>query len=251
MATITFNPSASKTDGIVVDDVKPLVPAIVEKPKTDLVVASGPSTPSGIEGEVTSEDIRPPRLNLVQKSGNLADSFSPGSFVFEKSVVLAKPSESITMTVLRLKKYYQEKVEYGTSNEMPPRFNTAQEVVANGGSLIYGEPRYFQEVADLMVAIKAPEGLDDESEQYFIYSVNGENYALAAYTVAASAYTSLAKRLLTDASLSLRNGLWNGQYKVHSELRKNGTNSWYVPVGTFIGKHDETSAEYFKSLAGL
>lgn len=244
MASITFNP----TDDIVAPKNDDFAPAIR---KQEIAVASSPMTPSGIEGEVTAEDIRIPRLNLVQKSGNLADSFSPGSFVFEKAVTLAKPGEPISATFLRLKKYYQEKIEYGTSNEMPPRYNTAQEVVANGGSLIYGEPRYFQEVADLMVAVQAPEGLDSEAEQYFIYNAGGKDYALAAYTVAASAYTSLAKRLLTDAAMNLRNGLWNGQYKVHSELRKNGTNSWYVPVGTFAGKHDAVVADYFKSLAGL
>ena len=164
---------------------------------------------------------------------------------------LAKPGDEINVTVLRLRKYYQEKIEFGSSNEMPPRANTAEEVRALGGSLIYGHDRYFQEVCDVMLAIEAPENLNEEQSQFFAYNVGGKNYTLAMYTVAASAYTSLAKRLFTDAALLLRAGLYTGSYKIHSELRKNGTNSWHVPVASFSGKHDEPTAESFKKLAGI
>lgn len=257
MATISFTPkgdsqaapAAPTKTAEVLTDVKEVSLAIPAN--AEVAVVAAPITAVGIEGEVTADDIRPPRINLVQKSGNLADEFSPGSFVFEKSIVLAKPGDEINVTVLRLRKYYQEKIEFGSSNEMPPRANTAEEVRALGGSLIYGHDRYFQEVCDVMLAIEAPENLNEEQSQFFAYNVGGKNYTLAMYTVAASAYTSLAKRLFTDAALLLRAGLYTGSYKIHSELRKNGTNSWHVPVASFSGKHDEPTAESFKKLAGI
>jgi hypothetical protein len=206
---------------------------------------------SGISGEITSDDLRVPRVNLVQKSGQLCDRFAPGSFLFEKEIVLAKPGESFVATALRLKKYYQEKVEFGKSEEMPIKANTAEEVRALGGSLIYGHERYFQEVADIMLAVKAPNELDEDAKDFFAYNDGEHDYALAIYTIAASAYTSLGKRLLTDATFLLKGGLHLGQYEISSEIRKNASNSWYVPVGKFGGKHSAEKAEFFASLASI
>jgi len=201
---------------------------------------------SGIEGEITTADVNTPRINLVQKSGQLVDSFSPGSFLLVKEVVLAKPNESFKFTPLRLKKYYQLKVEFGTSQDMPPKFNTMQEVIDFGGSLQYGDEKYCVEMADILMAVEQPEGADD---QLFPYSDGKNNYALALYTVGSSSYTSLAKRLITDSVGLLRNGLYTGCYEIHSELRKNAMNSWYVPVAKFLGKHEDP--EFFKNIAGL
>jgi hypothetical protein len=134
---------------------------------------------------------------------------------------------------------------------MPAKADTAEEVRSLGGSLIYGHERYFQEVADIMLAVQAPDDLDEEGKQYFGYSDGKNDYGLAIYTIAASAYTSLGKRLLTDATFLLKGGLWTGQYEISSELRKNASNSWYVPVGKFAGKHSAEKSEFFQSLANI
>jgi hypothetical protein len=252
MATISFTPNKNNDTKEPVNQTinidKQEVSLAIAEPKT-LAVAK-PSN-IGIEGEITSDDLKVPRVNLVQKSGQLCDSFPPGSFIFDKQIVLAKTGASFIATPLRLRKYYQEKIEFGSSNEMPARANTAEEVRQLGGSLIYGHDRYFQDIADIMLAVKAPLDLDEEGLPFFSYSDGESNYALAIYTVAASAYTSLGKRLLTDAQFLLKNGLFNGQYEIFSELRKNASNSWYVPVGKFDSKHSEDKAEFFKNLASL
>lgn len=249
MATISFNNKKSDSPAIIeVQSDKAEVSLATYEPKP-LAMSRGENY--GIEGEITSDDLKVPRVNLVQKSGQLCDTFSPGSFLFDKQIVLAKNGSSFIATPLRFRKYYQEKIEFGTSNEMPARANTAEEVRALGGSLMYGHPRYFQDVADIMMAVQAPEGLDEEALPLFSYS-NGQGlYGLAIYTVAASAYTSLGKRLLTDAQILLKTGLYRGQYEITSELRKNASNSWYVPVGKFAGKHSEENAEFFRNLASL
>jgi hypothetical protein len=71
------------------------------------------------------------------------------------------------------------------------------------------------------------------------------------YTVASSAYTSLAKQLITDGDYLLKGALYSGRYEVSSELRKGANNSWYVPVGRFLGKNTPDQTELFKGLAGL
>jgi|APCry1669189665_1035243.scaffolds.fasta_scaffold03823_2 hypothetical protein len=249
MATISFNTKKSDSPAVIeVQSDKAEVSLAVQEPKT---LAIPRTNNNGIEGEITSDDLKVPRVNLVQKSGQLCDTFPPGSFLFDKQIMLAKPTLPFIATPLRFRKYYQEKIEFGTSNEMPARANTAEEVRALGGSLMYGHPRYFQDVADIMMAVQAPEGLDEEAMPFFSYSDGKENYGLAIYTVAASAYTSLGKRLLTDAQILLKTGLYQGQYEIFSELRKNASNSWYVPVGKFAGKHSEEKAEFFRNLASL
>ena len=243
MATLTLTPKGTT---------KPAAPVEIIDESSELVTtqsaiaAAVKVSASGIEGEITKDDVNTPRINLVQKSGQLVDSFSPGSFLLVKEFVLAKPNESFKFTPLRLKKYYQLKVEFGTTQDMPPKFNTMQEVIDFGGSLQYGDEKYCVEMADILMAVEAPEGADD---QLFPYSDGKHNYALALYTVGSSSYTSLAKRLITDSVGLLRNGLYTGCYEIHSELRKNAMNSWYVPVAKFLGKHEDP--EFFKNIAGL
>lgn len=255
MATISFAPKGDTLPStpapapVVIETDKAEVSLAIAEPKT-IAVAAPSRASAGISGEITQEDLKVPRVNLVQKSGQLCDNFAPGTFLFEKKIVLAKHGESFTATALRFRKYYQEKVEFGTSNDMPAKANTAEEVRALGGSLIYGHDRYFQEVADIMLAVKAPADLEEDHE-YFGYSDGVDNYGLAIYTIAASAYTSLGKRLLTDATFLLKDGLWTGQYEIVSELRKNASNSWYVPVGKFAGKHSPEKSEFFQSLANI
>jgi hypothetical protein len=249
MATLTLTPKGSVEPAVsapveVVDDSS----ALVEASNNSVTVAAPVRVSSaGIEGEVTTADINTPRVNLVQKSGQLADSFAPGTFLLVKEIVLAKPNQSFKFTPLRLKKYYQLKVEFGSSQDIPPKFNTMQEVIDFGGSLTYGDDKYCVEMADILMAVHAPEDCDD---QLFPYRDENDNaYALALYTVGSSSYTSLAKRIITDSVGLLRNGLYTGYYEVHSEIRKNATNSWYVPVAKFVEKHKDP--EFFKNIAGL
>jgi hypothetical protein len=251
MATISFAPKGDTqlpTPAPAPVVTETAVAVIEPKP---LAVAHNRVSASGISGEITQDDLRVPRVNLVQKSGQLCDNFAPGSFLFEKQIVLAKPGESFVATALKFRKYYQEKIEFGTSSEMPIKCDTAEEVRALGGSLTFGHPRYFQEVADIMLAVKAPADLDEEARELFAYNDGTDDYGLAIYTIAASAYTSLGKRILTDATFLLKGGLHLGQYEISSELKKNGTNSWYVPVGKFAGKHSAEKAEFFQALANI
>ena len=255
MATITFAPKGDAPTStpapapVVIETDKAEVSLAIKESKELAVAPSRAAV--GISGEITQDDLRVPRVNLVQKSGQLCDSFAPGTFLFEKKIVIAKPGDAFTATALRFKKYYQEKIEFGTSNDMPAKADTAEEVRALGGSLIYGHDRYFQEVADIMLAVQTPSDLDEEHNEYFGYSDGENSYGLAIYTIAASAYTSLGKRLLTDATFLLKGGLWTGQYEIGSELRKNASNSWYVPVGKFAGKHSAEKADFFQSLANI
>jgi hypothetical protein len=242
-ATVTeVSQPADKSDTLVVSEPKPLATQSVSPPKAP-----------GVSGEVSISDIKLPRINLVQKVGGLADNFTPGSILFEKTVVLSDGKTPFDMTPLQIHKKYQRKVAWGEGDgEAPETYNTLAEVRAAGGSTIWGDENYFQEVADIQVAIPCPEGADDAGvTDLFPYEFAGKHYAVAIWTVSSSGYTALAKPLITASVSLLRNGLFTGHYNVASEIRKNAKNSWYAPTATFAGKHTPEAAEFFKQIAGL
>jgi hypothetical protein len=228
--------------------------AVVPIPVAPAPAAHGIAVAEGVEGEVLADDIRLPRINLVQKVGQLADSFHPGSIVFEKSVVLTEGKEPIELIPLRIKTQYQRKRVWG-SEEEPEVYDTSAEVIAAGGSLEYGDENYFERIAHIQVALKLPDSVnqDENPEVLDLFPFQNEDglYALAMWTLASSGFTAVAKPLLTAASGLLRHGLWNGRYKVTSELRRNAANSWYAPSIRFAGKNSPEDADFFRSIAGI
>lgn len=270
MPSISFNTPPPVTKPSEPQAAEPVVDAVVEEkespaaivpaavPVQTMTIASptfSPAVADGVVGEVTSSDITLPRINLVQKVGNLADAFAPGSILFEKTVILADTKSAVDLTPLRIRKQYQRKVEWGQGQgEQPEVYDTAAQVREAGGSLQYGDENYFQDVAHIEFGIKLPKSVGEGASDVldlFPFQFAGDQYAVAIWTVASSSYTALAKPLFTAAASLLRNGLFNGHYSVSTEIRKNANNSWYVPKATFMGKHTPEAAEFFKSIAGL
>jgi len=214
---------------------------------------TSPAVAAGVTGEVSMSDIKLPRINLVQRVGKLADEFAPGTLLFEKQVVLSDGKTPVDLTPLQLRKNYQLKQEWGDeSGDAPEVYDTVAEVRAAGGSLEWGDDRYFQEVAHIQFAIKLGEDVEgDEVTDLFPYQLGDSLYAVAIWTVASSAYTNLAKPIITASASLLRNGLFTGHYAVTTALKTNAKNSWYVPVPKFAGKHTPEAAQFFKEIAGL
>jgi hypothetical protein len=247
MATISFAPKAEATAPA---PAAASTEVAVVEPKP--LAVQTPQTPMGIEGEITANDIKPPRINLVQKTGKLGDEFAPGSFVYDKSFPITDGKSFFNATVLRFKKYYQQKLVFGESTDAPLKFDTAAEVRANGGQVIqYDGENFYQEAADILFAIEAPASVDEEHMAFFPYVTEGKNYGLAVYTVTSSGFTSIGKRIITDATMLLRDGLWTGQYRIHSEKKTSAQNSWFVPVATFDKKHGAEASLFFRNIAAL
>lgn len=255
MATIAFAPSAAPATETPKVEVPATAEIAVIEPKP-LITSNVINPPTGIEGEITADDIKPPRLNLVQKVGTLPDKFSPGSFVYDKEFEIIPPKGQGYVTVLRLKKYYQQKLTFGT-DDLPVRLDTAQQVREAGGTTEWSdeaikEKRYYSESADVLLAIESMPHIDaDTIATYFPYSIEGTNFGLLAFTVTSSAFTRFGKRIITDASLLLRDGLWNGRYKLTADKVSNASNSWFVPAISFDKKHSPETAAFLRSIAGL
>jgi hypothetical protein len=254
MSTISFVPKSEEELAPEIKAVPTQEIAVVEA--QPLAVSDAIVPPVGVEGEITSGDIKPPRLNLVQKTGALGDTFTPGSFVYDKTVEVVGPGKEMHVTVLRMRKYYQQKLAFG-DDALPQRFDRADEVRMAGGTTRWSKEAvdggtYYAETADILLAIEAPEGMDEDAvSAYFPYQHGDKNYGLVVYTITSSAFTALGKRIITDATGLLRDGLWNGQYRIKSFKQVNAQNSWFVPSATFDKKHTPEAAAFFKKMARL
>ncbi len=202
---------------------------------------------NAMQGEFTTSDLRLPRLNLVQKMSELSENFKFGDIVFEKTMRVGGLENPLPFTVLRLVKQYQQDLPYG-SEDMPQVFDTSEEVRAAGGSIIRGAPNYFSEIAHIQMAIAAPEELEEEHLEFFPYSNAGKSWAKAVLTVSRSAYSTLAKPLITHGFNTLRDGFHNGLFELHVDLKKSAKGNYVVPVPVYKGRHSQEDAAFFSTL---
>lgn len=211
------------------------------------IVKTYDSPTAAVQGEINQTDIRLPRVNLVQKMSETAEVFKFGDIIFEKTVKIGDLNTPVGITVLGIKKQYQQDLPYG-SEEMPMVFDTSEQVRAAGGSVIPRSENYFAEIAHIRLVIEAPESLSEEELEFFPYQFNDKSYAQAVITVGRSAYGTFAKPLITHAFNTLKDCLWAGKFELHADLKKSPKGSYVVPVPVYKGRHETEVANFFKSL---
>jgi hypothetical protein len=179
-------------------------------------------TGTGIEGETRSTDITIPKIALVNGlSKARTDADKPlGSFVFtEDFITIAAPGKKdnvspvIEVAVLNVKKGYQKYIPYGSDEEMV-RAATAEEVRALGGTLHRKDKTrvLFEETAQLLLLIGAPENLDESELAYFRFEHEGKRFARAMFFVKSIAYTNVFKPIasrVNNTGESTTAVLWN------------------------------------------
>jgi hypothetical protein len=178
------------------------------EPTDQLAVPAAPM--SGIVGEVDAQDFSLCYLSLCQKSGQLADDFKPGNFVFGKAIDLGTAALVIP---IRATKFYEEDCPFGTGTG---RIWTRRADIP--------EEEAFREAANIDFLVKIEQSVSALSVTH-----NNETWACARFVVRKSSY-SIFKTLVTDTSGFLKGGLYTGRYQLISEKRSNDKNSWYVPT---------------------
>jgi len=178
------------------------------EPTDQLAVPAAPM--GGIVGEVDAQDFSLCYLSLCQKSGQLADDFKPGNFVFGKAIDLGT---AVLVIPVRATKFYEEDCPFGTGSGR---------VWTRRADIPEDEP--FREAANIDFLVKIEQAVSALSVTY-----NEETWACARFVVRKSSY-SIFKTLVTDTSGFLKGGLHTGRYQLISEKRSNDKNSWYVPT---------------------
>lgn len=207
-------------------------------------------------GEILASDLNTPRMQLINKMSTLSDTFAPGSWVFDKEIVVADGKTPFELTVLAIRKSYIELLEYGTEQQ-PKRVNKLSEV-ASLGQIAYGKTQAdairkenqipFTEMADCLVLIPAPEKISEVNALRFSEDYNGKRYGLALWTLRGSAYKT-AKQIFTAMRSVLRNGLETGKWECSSKyVQKDTKQSWYEPSMKLLGLHDDKFVTWAKKI---
>jgi hypothetical protein len=223
------------------------------------VAVVGEDPTKGIYGEWGVEDIRLPRLNLVNKVGDLSNTFTPGTYVIDKETEINKidpqnKNLSIPLRVIpvRLKAEYQESLPYDP--DVRPRvFKTAEEVRLHGGVVAYvrGEGK-FAKVGHIEFLIEAPADLSEESSSPFFYSIGDRKYARVLYTASSTAYAETASILYNDVRVGhlAKVGLGGGFYLLGAKIKTGDKGTWWIPSLKTAGEVSSDALAEVRAITG-
>lgn len=221
--------------------------AVAETPN-DTLAFQTQGVDGQVNGEFSARDLAIPRMNLVAKSGELSNVFPPGSFVYNREVIIGDGKVPCEITILRMNKFYLQDLVYG-SGEMPKSFSSLRDVRAAGGVLAYdptaeeGSDKY-SEALTCIVLVKSPA----KEHPLFPFEQAGSSYGLAQWLLTKSAYRQTAKKLFTDSQMALKAGIDTATYGLTSEIKTNSAGSWYVPTVKMGKKHDAPFIEFVRGL---
>ena len=209
------------------------------------------AAPIGIDADLDTSDVRLPRLNLIQKSSELAEveGWNPGDIAFVKEVKLIPFGQSGKVTFIHLKRQFQEYIPWG-SDVRPRVFNTREEVEAAGGSTEFKAVNEYRPIAHFTMLIEKPTTTKSDAvlDSYFPLEFNGKFYSLAAWTVASSAYKRTADQLISAAKMFMRDGIHRYPWELSVEKDKSGTNTFFVPSIKRAGVHSPEMVEFIENL---
>jgi len=243
-------PAMKKAEIVVEEDTSSESTTALAVAETNAELANVVSTDGQVIGEYTPRDLTYPRMNLVNKTGELSNTFAPGSFLYNKEVVIGDGKKPAIITIKRIAKFYIQDLPYG-SGEIPKNFVSLRDVRAAGGVLATdadveeGSDRY----SEAMTCIVLVKSLDKENP-LFPFEYNGERYGVAQWLLTKSAYKQTGRKLFTDSQLALRAGIDTAAYELTSSIRTNAQGSWYVPMVKLGAKHDGKFIEFVRGLAG-
>jgi hypothetical protein len=233
MAQITFDQTVNTTTE------KQLVEAPRQLAAT--VPLAADQSEKGLIGDWSMRHQRLPRINLVNKSGQLADMFTPGTWIINKEHQVTtldpkdkKKGQPLRVIAMQMFLQFQENISYDARNTTPARiFNSEAEVLAAGGSVGYRKMQgVFSEIATVEFLVKAGDAVSDEAEVLFCeISEDGDRYARVVATFGGTAFGTIAVPLATSLRTHLaETGIKGGQWDLGSALVSKAENSWWTPT---------------------
>jgi hypothetical protein len=252
MATLSFDEIETTTESKQLTTTEPNTLANISTPNA--------LADKGLVGDWDSSDTRLPRINLVNKTGVLADQFTPGTWVLDKQHQISKldPKDKkkglpVRVIALQMLKQYQENIPYDDREANPARmFSTAAQVREAGGQVHWTRGiGFFSEIATVEFLIQAIDGLSEESESLF-YNIasDGTRYTRAVATFASTAFSGIAVPLATSLRTHLAAvGLKGGQWDLGSGIVTKADKSWWTPSIRTAGLVTEAQKELIANLA--
>lgn len=280
----TSVPTETPVPGVVVESVNTACPAPADAVPSTSLVKAPPAVPAPVpffdDRNINFKDIIVPRLNVVQKVGDLAQIFPPGVILLNQSTVIHVPAKLavppavgepgsgplVLIPIGCRPLQFAEKVQGGGRGLF---VNTEAEVAAANGTLDYKEwkaskgtanpKRRFEEYATFLFLVRRPATLlPDEEHQLFTHNIDGEYYTLAVMGLKGTWFTGFAKRLFTERKIGfLKEGgyaSFNWNLTTFSKPFANdegGTNYAIVPVLSNGTKNKPSVLEFIKDGLGF
>lgn len=267
-------------------DVTPAT-AIPTAPATTAVTVAAPAGPVAVannpvaldDDNIGFEDIILPRINIVQKVGDLSNIFNGGEIVLNQQQVIHEPAfihpsdptqntpgtGPLIFTVLGFRRrQFTEKVAGGKLGLL---LNNESEIAAKNGTLDYKEwqqsvdasklpggapaKRLFQRLATALCLVQKPAHVSDDDHVTFPYEFEGQFYCLVLWSMKGTAYTHAAKHLFTARKIGhLRTGYVAQQWSLTAKLEEFNGNFAYVPVIKPAAKNTAGFQKFARELLG-
>lgn len=213
------------------------------------------------DDSIRIEDIVFPRINIVQKVGELSNTFNPGEIVYNQQLVLrtAKKGEAPEPAPLRavVIGFKPDQFVQKTTDGSGEIVGSEKEVHDLGGTLDYNEHNgpakkpLFQRMSTALLVVEQPDGVDALS---FPHSHAGKNYSIVLWSMKGAAHTAGAKILKTEKKMgALREGGYrSGVIAVSTKLKdfRTGNSAW-VPVIKVVERTTPEFRDWVTSLLGF
>jgi hypothetical protein len=245
---------------------------LVVATSTAVAVPREPEPSTGYSDDdsgIGAGDVTIPRLNIVQKVGDLSTIYAGGTILLAKSVILheialkdatgkvTKPGLPPIQVVITGfgPTTYTEKVQGGGLGKI---FRDVAEVVAAGGTTNYnewtasGKKRvYAEQTEEALILIKRPDHLSADNANFPFVLGDKSAWAVARWSMKGTAFTHAAKNFMSARKwgvLSTRNGRTyaDGIWNVETALKSMNGNWYYQPV---VGLQAEFASVELKELA--
>lgn len=235
-------PPASMED-VTVDAPPSHVPAVI----TSSAMALG-----AVEGDVSANDLRLPRLQIAYGVGRLAESFNPGDLVLGEDNLLVKKGEPLDVIILNARQYWKQYLSQAEfqAKMTPAVYLTEEEVLANGGTTAWQNNvgPTFNRALHMKLLIKQPKDI-----VCGLFGVElgeeGVTYAPAVWDVDKSAYRRIAPIVLSAAQFSLRaKGLLYGIFQITTRSEKINDNITIVPGIKLTGYNSDAVVNAIKAI---
>jgi hypothetical protein len=219
----------------------------------------------GISGEIGNIKLSPPRINIVQATGDLSSEYAPGGVVFDKRIELIggdpkNPtvwSDPVYFSVLYGRLQYVENLDYD-SDDTPDIVDSMAEVEARGGWTEWRSDDKGNRVEPpwipLLTACLCVEATNEHAESEFnLVDPNGKPCDLALWHMRKSAFTRAGKFLINAGKTSLRGPdghpkLTLARFSLQVRREKLGTYQVYVPKVGIAERHSPEYVEWLESL---
>lgn len=184
--------------------------AVINEPRSVALAAPSDVSNGIISGDFDETDIKPPRLQIVQGSGELSKKYSHGTVLLDDTVLFkavdpSEPQPTFRFVPLGLIKAFRERLDMNDpdNKDVQPRIaHTKDEVLRLGGTTEWrnGEQPTWNPTATVMMLIEKP---DNTNHAGFNMEAKGKLYCPAVFYASGTSYRQVATKIFNASQYQL------------------------------------------------